>query len=163
VLVQVSVACGYSFVRYGGDLGSVHSVAVRTPRNESFEPGIEYTVAEALRNEFLQRGAVDLSDDPERADLVLSGSVASVETSARSFSSVVPTLEYQLTLQLELQATRADGSELEIGWRALQETERYLASADVEATRKNRDEALRRLATLLAGRVHDQLARALEP
>ncbi len=45
--------------------------------------------------------------------------------------------------------------------RALQEAEYYLASADVEAMRKNRDEAIRRVAGVLAQRVHDTLFEAV--
>ena len=40
---------------------------------------------------------------------------------------------------------------------ALTGTELYLASADLEAGRKNRREALRRVADVLAARVHDAL------
>ena len=38
---------------------------------------------------------------------------------------------------------------------ALRESERYLASADAEVTRTHREEAIRRLAGLLAARIHD--------
>ena len=45
--------------------------------------------------------------------------------------------------------------------RTTRETERYLASADVEALQKNRQEALRQAAALLAGRVYDALYETL--
>jgi hypothetical protein len=157
----LALGCGYKLVRYGGSLGDVRSVSVRTPVNDSFEPGIEYVVADALRREFLRRGAVRLTDDPQQADLVLGGRVLPISTSGRGFSSVVLTLEYEITLALDLHAQRSDGSELGIDPQALRETERYLASADVEATRKNREEALHRLSSVLAGRVHDALYEAL--
>jgi hypothetical protein len=76
---------------------------------------------------------------------------------------VVLALEYELTLRVELHATRADGSAVDVDSRALNETERYLASADVEAQRKNRDEALRRAASVVASRVYDALAVKLAP
>jgi hypothetical protein len=38
-----------------------------------------------------------------------------------------------------------------------------VASADVEVERTHREEALRRLATLLAGRVHDALFERIAP
>lgn len=157
----VASGCGYRLVRYGGALGDVHTLSVRTPHNDSFEPGIEFVVAEALRREFLRRGAVRLSEDPGDADLVLTGRVLPIGTAGRSFSSVVLTLEYEVTLTLELQAQRRDGTSVGLDARALTETERYLASADVEATRKNRREALHRLASVLAGRVHDALYEVL--
>ena len=95
------------------------------------------------------------------ADLVISGRVLPIWASARSFSSVVQALEYELTLALELHVTKADGSEVAIDPRATRETERYLASADVEALHKNRQEALRQAAALLAGRVYDALYETL--
>jgi hypothetical protein len=73
---------------------------------------------------------------------------------------VVFTLEYELVLTLDLEARRSDGTPLPIGPRSLQEAEFYLASADVEATRKNRDEAIRRLTKVLAQRVHESLLEA---
>ncbi len=155
--------CGYKFVRYQGALGDVDSVAIETLANESYEPGIEYIVADAFRREFLRRGAVRLTDDGGGADLVLSGSVLPVETAGLSLSSVILAIEYQLTLSLAIQATRLDGTEVPIDSRALRESERYLVSGDVEATRKNREEALRRVAAVLAERVHDALAEVLMP
>ena len=44
---------------------------------------------------------------------------------------------------------------------ALSETEIYVASADVEATRKNRQEAIRHLSRVIAGRVADSLSQSL--
>jgi hypothetical protein len=61
---------------------------------------------------------------------------------------------------LDLAAVRSDGTPLYLGKRSLTESEFYLASADVEAMRKNRQEALRRVAGLLAQRVHDSLFEA---
>ena len=160
VLFAACLGCGYTLVGYDAGFGDFGTVAIQTPSNESFEPGVEYVVADALRREFLRRGAVRVVDDPGAADLVLGGSVRDVRTSGRSFSSVVFTLEYELVLTLDLEARRSDGTPLPIGPRSLQEAELYLASADVEATRKNREEAIRRLTRVLAQRVHESLLEA---
>lgn len=162
-VVALCVACGYGFVQYDASLGDVRTVAIDTPRNESTEPGIEFLVADSLRREFLRRGAVQLVDDPSSADLVLSGRIASLRESGQAFSSVVLTIEYRLTLALDLRAARSDGSEVPLDSRAQRETESYLSSADLEAQRKNRQEALRHLAALLAGRVYDSLYETLTP
>ena len=159
----VASGCGYRVVRYGTGMGGLQSVSVRTLSNESFEPGLEYMVSEALRKEFLRRGALRLADRPDSADLVLSGSVLPLRVNPRSFSSVVLALEYEVTLSLALDARRSDGSTLPLGPRTLSESETYLASADVEALRKNREEALRRVASVLAGRIHDALQEELAP
>lgn len=166
VLVATALAggtagCGYTLM--GAGLGGVDRVAIRTPTNDSTQPGVEYVVADALRRELLRRDGTALSEDPGRADLVVSGRVVDITSRSRAFSSAILAREYEVELEVELQAVRRDGSPLPIPRRDLRETERYLASADVEAQRKNRDEALRRVAELLAARFFDSVSQALVP
>ena len=85
------------------------------------------------------------------------GEVEEVASSGRSFSSVDIALEFELTLEVDLQFELSDGSTASVGGRSQRESERYLASADLEATRKNRREALHRIASIVAGRVYDSL------
>ena len=153
--------CGYGLVRYQRSLGDVKTVAVSTPRNDSYEVGVEFVVADALRREFLRRGGARVIESPDGADLVLSGRVLPIQARSRSFSSVAQALEYELTLEVELQAWLSDGRQVPIDRRATRESERYLASADAEALRKNREEAIRQAATLMAGRVYDALYETL--
>jgi hypothetical protein len=88
----------------------------------------------------------------------LSGTVLDLITTARSFSSVAFGLEYQVELRLALTAKRADGTVIALDANALREWELYLTSSDVEAERKNRDEALRRIASVLAERTREFLS-----
>ena len=136
-------------------------MAIVTPRNDSYEPGIEYVVADALRREFLRRRGVKLVQNKDAADLVIQGRVLPIRSRARSFSSVIQALEYEITLNVELLAKFSDGTEISIDARATRETERYLASADVEVQHKNRQEALREVSRLVAGRVYDALYESL--
>jgi len=163
LLAGAMAACGYQLVGYGHPEGGARRVALPTLRNDSYEPGVELLVADALRREFLRRGAFQLTDDPAHADLVISGSVQRLQTTSTSFSSVVLALEYTVSMSLELHAKRADGSEVPLDSGSLRETERYLASADVAAMRRNREEALRRLASVLAVRVHDEVYEVAAP
>ena len=97
-----------------------------------------------------------LVPDPQDADLSLRGRVLRIRTQPRSFSAVVLALEYSVTLEVDIEA-RLSGERLAIDSGAFRETEIYLASADLEAGRKNRDEALRRISSLLAARVYDAI------
>jgi len=160
LLLAAGSGCGYSLVGYSSGFDDIRTVAIVTLANDSFVPGVEYVVSDALRREFLRRGAVRVIDDPAAADLVLAGAVDTVRSRGRSFSSIVFSLEHELLLELDIEARRADGQEIVIGERALHASEYYLASADVEATRKNRDEALRRIASVLAVRIHENLFEA---
>ena len=157
-LIQLAgTSCGYKFIDYSEPIAGLGSVAVQTFKNESYEPGVEFVVADALRREFLRRGAVVLVDDAIDADLVVSGVVEPIVTKTRSFSSIALALEWEITLQLAVYAEWSDGTRTRLDEDATLATERYLASADIEATRMNRDEAIRTMALGLASHVHDML------
>lgn len=155
--------CGYQAVHYGGALGDAHRIAIRGLVNDTFEPGLDTIVSDALVREFLRRGALQVVDDPGKADLVLAGAVSGLQITQRSFSSVSFALEYELTVHLDLKVQRRDGTQVPLDPRALFATERYLVSADEEVTRQYRKEALRRAAGVLAGRVHDALFERVLP
>ena len=148
--------CAY---RWAGsaDATPLGRVAVRMPENLSGEPGLERLVAEALRRAVLRRAGAELVEETATADWVVGGRVLPLRVAPASLSPVVLTLEYEVTLSLDLRARRGDGREVVGDARALRETERFLSSADVEAQRKNRDEALRRVCRLLATRFLDGL------
>ena len=75
VFQLVGSGCGYKLVNYDEPIENLGSVAIQTFKNESYEPGVEFVVADALRREFLRRGAVVLVDDAIDADLIVSGTV----------------------------------------------------------------------------------------
>ncbi len=151
-------ACGYEFVRYRTASSDVQRVAVERLRNDSVDPGYGDLVTDAIQREVLRRGALALAEGPADADLIVSGRVEPIRTSARSLDSTVLALEYEVQVTLDIKVARPDGSELAIPTGTLQARELYFASADVEALRKNREEALRRVASVLASRVHDSLS-----
>jgi hypothetical protein len=157
VALGASGCSGYGLVRYERPEGVKQRIALPTLHNESSEPGLELLVSDALRREVLRRGAFDVVSRAADADWVLIGSVRPLEIRAETLSSVVLALEYSVTLSLDLRLRPSDGKVVRLPVSALSESEIYLASADIEALRKNRLEALRRVCALLAGRVHDVL------
>lgn len=162
VVAVTATACGYQLDR-AARKPDAQSVAVRPLRNDSFEPGIEVLLTDALRREVLRRGGLRLVDRPGDADLVVAGIIEPLGTHATSVSSVAAALEQQVAMTVEFSVRRRDGSELALAAPSLEEWELYLESADIEAARKNRDEALRRLVSVLATRFHELLEASLEP
>ena len=157
VVLGVETGCGYSVVRYQGAIPDAETLFIAPLSNETFEPGVETVVLDALRREALQRGGLRLVDGPEAADLTLEGKVRTLQIRPRSFTSVVLAVEYEVHMALDLRFRRRDGDVLPIDPRALAERETYLSSADVEAMRKNRRETVHKLAATLADRVYDSL------
>lgn len=130
---------------------------VRTLENDTSEPRVEQLFTESLRREVLRRGGLRLVSEAGAADFRVSGRVAEVRTSGRSFSSTVLAIEYTLSMVLDLDIRRSDGERVKLDGRSLQNSEVYLTSPDVEAGRKNRLESLRRVCDVLAVRVVDAL------
>jgi hypothetical protein len=156
LIAALCTGCGYTWQGASG-AGSLGRVAVRTPENASSQPGLEFVVADALRREVMRRSGSRLVEDADQADWVVSGRVLPLRITPASLSPVVLTLEYQLTLEVDLRARAADGREVAGDARSLRESERFLSSADPEAQRKNRGEALQRVSRLLAARFLDRL------
>lgn len=163
IVLGGAFGCGYQLVQYRGALGDARTVAIEGVRNATSEAGVDALVADAIHREFLRRGALELVDDRDKADLVVRGTVGSLTTRSLSFSSIQFALEYEVTLGFDLEVERRDGSPVPVDAAGFSETELYIASADIEALRKNRQEALRRLASVLAGRVHDALFERVAP
>jgi hypothetical protein len=155
-LALAAAGCGYATVGAKGGR-ALGRVAVQTPENKSGHAGIEFVVAEALRREVLRRAGAELVEDEASADWVVGGKVNPLKVEPASLSPVVLTLEYQLSLSVDLHARARDGREVKGDAREMRESERFLSSADAEALRKNRGEALRRVSRVLAARFLDEL------
>jgi len=157
------LGCGYTLQHAPGALSDdAPRLTILTLDNDSGEPGLERLVTEALRQESLRRGQYRLVSDASSADWVVSGRVLPLNIVTRTLSSVVLALEQTVTLQVELAlaAPTREGRASRprpLPLRLLGESEIYFASADLEATRKNRTEALRRIAGLIAERVVDTM------
>ena len=150
-------ACGYQWSAVPDPSKPRPRVAVEPLRNDSYEPGVESMVTDALRRELVRRGGVELVRDPELADLVVGGSVLQILSRVDAQTSVDFAIEYELTMRLALSVTRAGREAVPLDPRSLRASEFYFASSDVEVQRKNRQEALRRVASTIGGRVHDVL------
>ena len=149
--------CGYKLVRYADALGDARRIAIQPLVNDTYEPGLDSMLADAIHREFLRRGALRVVEDPASADLVVLGTIENFEIRSRSFSSIEFALEYEARLRVQMNVLRPDGSGVPIDGGQFAESELYLSSSDLEVTRTNREEALRRLTTSMAGRLHDAL------
>ena len=149
---------GYEIVRYKDALGDVRTIAVKGSRQRDLRARRR---GDRLRRDRRRvhppRGARRGRRRRERADLVVDGAVEDILIQSRTFSSIQFALEYAVTLKLRLEVKRRDGTKVDLDDRILQESDLYFASADIETMRKNREEAVRRVSMIIAGRLHDSL------
>lgn len=154
----VSLGCSYRLA--DSDTPRV-PIAVATLVNDTLEPGAELAVGAALRREFGRAGRLRLVEQPSPSGYAIAGRVAAIDTVGRTFTPGVRALEYTVSMRLDLRVSDPDGRPVYIDPFATTASEIYLASTDIEISRKNREEALRRLSALIAARVHGELQRNL--
>jgi hypothetical protein len=166
LLTLFVVGCGYHSLlapsaggSEGGEGGQARRtrLAVADLRNDSPEPWLDRILTDSMRREMGTRARFALVNDPADADLVLRGRIRPLDIRSRSFSSFVAAVEYALTLELDLEVVRSGGDVVRLDSSMLSETDVFMASPDIEVTRTNRLELLRRLSDLLAARVADSL------
>jgi len=108
--------CGYQFAgrsdRFPKD---VHSIYVEPFLNRTRDIGAGNEIASALRSEFYRRGQLQLVDQPDRADAILSGVVRNFDSLTASVNQNDEVLQYDATLVIDATFRRREPSE--ILWR----------------------------------------------
>src|SRR5262249_42467498 len=114
-------------------------------------------LADALSEEFTRRGALQPVYEGSPGELILAGRIDAVSEAPRSFSSVALAVEETVELRVAVEVRRSgDGG---LGWKRddLGLTGIFISSPDPNVELSNREQALRRLSSLLAERIHDEL------
>jgi hypothetical protein len=154
------VGCGYHLVDQRAAFGpEVGQIRIRPLENHSDQPGLERMISDALVEEFDRRGALRpvYGHTPGQPDLLLGGGVRDFEQQPAAFSSASLVLEFEVRFVVGLDVVRGDTDAPVWQDNRFTVIERFLASADPGVQESNKEDALRRMASELAGRVHDAL------
>lgn len=110
------LGCGYQFAGRS-DLfpKDIRLVYVETFLNRTRDVGLGAEVTTALRSELYRRGELQLVDQPDRADAILSGTVRSFDTLTASVNQDAEVLQFEATLIVDTTFRRREPSE--ILWR----------------------------------------------
>ncbi len=159
LVVLLGLGCGYRYVDPRGVFGpDVTRIEIAPLQNQSSEPAFGRMLGDALVEEFARRGVLTpVYRGGGVADLVLSGVVQEVEVIPAAFSSVSLTVEDRLLVTVDVSVQNVStGQEV---WRhpKLQVRERFQSSPDAQVYESNKEQALRRLTSEIAGRIHDEL------
>jgi len=155
-LLSIS-ACGY---RLGGwpcqDSGLVEKVEVPLFENLSHEARAENLVTQAFRRQLRMRPCLTLVSGPG-ADLLLRGSITSIEIYSVAADKVGLNVEDAIRLQLSVVLEKTEDGR--IVWMAdgVTDEARYYALSDPLLAKENRQEALMALSERMAGRMMDKL------
>jgi Lipopolysaccharide-assembly len=110
------IGCGYRFAGRS-DLfpKDIRSVYVEPFLNRTRDVGLGTEIATALRGELYRRGELQLVDQADRADAILSGVVRSFDSLTASVNQNDEVLQYEATLIVDTTFRRREPSE--ILWR----------------------------------------------
>jgi len=157
------LGCGYHLLDARGPFGpEIGRIEIRPLENHSNQPGLERLISDALVEEIDRRGSFRpvYGLEPGQPGLVLRGAVRDFELAPVAFSSAGLALEHEIGRLVGLDLVRSDTGAAVWNDRHFKLTERFLGSADVGVHESNQEDALLRMATELAGRVHDALLQA---
>lgn len=127
--------CGYHFPGEGRTLpGGATSLYIEKFDNRTREAGLDNFVLESLQAEVARRGQFELAPDRSSAQLVLEGTILSLETRPVAFSSADEALQYQTFMTVS--ALLRDPKTNRVVWRisALRESDSYGAVANTVVT-----------------------------
>jgi hypothetical protein len=110
------IGCGYQFAGRS-DLfpKDIHSVYVEPFLNRTRDVGLGTEITTALRGELYRRGELQLVDQADRADAILSGVVRSFDSLTASVNQDAEVLQFEATLIVDTTFRRREPSE--ILWR----------------------------------------------
>ena len=117
VLVAAIPGCGYHFGAEGSGLPpQAKTIYVQRFTNRSRYTAINDQFDRYIKDEIAQHKRLELVDDPGQADLVLSGELRYITTTAVATNSVSEPIEYTETLSADAQLT--DQHTRQVIWRS---------------------------------------------
>jgi hypothetical protein len=93
----------------------VHTVYVETFLNRTRDVGMEHEITTALRSEIYRRGQLQVVDQAEQADAILSGVVRTFDSATASVNRQDEVLQYETTMTVDVTFRRREPDE--IIWR----------------------------------------------
>lgn len=108
--------CGYQFVGESSLLPKeARSIYVEPFINRSRDVGIEKELTTATRGEFYRRGELRVVDSAEQADIILAGTIRSLDSSVATVNREDEVLQYEAVMILDVTLRRREPDQ--ILWR----------------------------------------------
>jgi outer membrane lipopolysaccharide assembly protein LptE/RlpB len=121
--------CGYQFAgRSNLFPKDVRSIYVEPFLNRTRDIGAGNEITSALRSEFYRRGELQLVDQPDRADAILSGVVQTFDSRTASVNQYDEVLQFDATLTIDATFRRREPSEILWRGQAMRLTEIHAGS-----------------------------------
>ena len=148
--------CGYHFIGQSEVLSEIHTIAIPYFENETYEPGLERYMTEALVNEFVRSRTVSIVDEGD-ADAVIRGNIELFKEFVIAYDRNDSALEYLIQVELDVTLEKRDTGEVIWRNKELSHFEEYRVSSEIAVTEANKGDAIRKTAVEMAERIHDSI------
>lgn len=158
LLLLVLSGCGYHLPESSDTWigGEDRVLYVDLFENQTVEPYLENFITDALVAEFSRSRLVELTENPELADLRLTGVVNSFSSSALAYSSNDDITDYRAAMNVSTRLIRSRGGE--VLWQSsFSNSEDYLADVDKNQQLEGERLAAREVSKRLAEDIYAQL------
>jgi len=116
VALSLACGCGYQFVGESSLLPKdARTIYVEPFINRTRDVGIEKELTTATRGEFYRRGELRVVDSPEQADIILAGTIRSLDSTVATVNREDEVLQYEAVMILDVMVRRREPDE--ILWR----------------------------------------------
>lgn len=139
--------CGYHFL--GQENPSHHPTGIKLYisflSNETQEPLLEKRLSHLISKELLSDGRIQLVNRSQNPNTTLKGKITSFKETPLSFNRSLNTLEYRVTLTLNLSLERISPQKILWKGKGIEASAEYISSNDILATREAKNRAIREL------------------
>ncbi len=156
VMSLLTAACGYKFPGAGKLPGDVSNIFIENFENRTVEIAIENIFTSAFITEFTTRNKNLIAKEPQTADAIFKGLVASESISTIVATQAQTAQQRRVTMGLNLKLVDQKGKVL---WAAdgVSDSEAYPVTADNEQNELNKRAAIGVLSERIAQSVYNQL------
>ena len=148
--------CGYRLRGIQELREDLQKVAILPFTNKTFESRIENDLFNALVDEFARSKNLKVVAAND-ADLLVSGTISTVENYSISYSPNDKTYEYRVVMTVDVEVSEVRSRQ--VYWRrsAMQEVEEFKATDEPLTIDRRKQAALKRICQVLAENIHDGL------
>jgi outer membrane lipopolysaccharide assembly protein LptE/RlpB len=156
-LMLLLAGCGYHFQGRDAELpGAVHTLYVELLTNATFEPFLENELTNAVVERFSRNPRLQIVEDRNRADAILSGTIASYGNYALAYDQNDAIAEYRSQMSLDAVLRRADNAEAlwkgNVAW-----AEEYSSSIDKTLQDARENAAIQSISERLAEELYSRI------
>lgn len=158
LLLLFLAGCGYHSPGHSDDWvgDEARLLYVQLFENETMEPYLDNYITDAVISELSRSRLLELTENPDLADVRLVGEVKDFSSSARSYSSSDQITAYSATMTVAVRLLRNNSSEI-VWQQSMQRSQDYLAEDNKNLQLEDQKLAARQVSLRLAEDIYSSM------